>query len=272
MKHLSYFITAVVIATAVYFFIIPTNQNPQILNDTSSEAIETQALKTNSLSSMNGANAPAVSDDASVPKLETLEEKYLKQGFVQDPNNSNQMMKEQIGKDGKKIIFYVDKTETGFEPDNRTVKNALEILVSKRNSDPYEEVRTLARINEDNINSAMLNGHFRDDSNDIDAIFSSVTDENGEPSEFDKACFIAPKLGLNFGSSFDKYTVHTDETGYAIIQFSPNLFVRITWSYEGKRIIHGEVISIENGQSKNIKSFAAVQINRSRGEELKYCK
>lgn len=276
-KILGIILAAVVIATAVFVFKKPASEKLSEAEAASTD-VSDQAQFAEPESGVRAAEqteSPLSSGDdaqAGEPNKETREERLIKEGYVQDPNNPNQMIKEYTDKDGKKHTLSVDKNDEGFEPDARTVKNAQEVLESKRNTDPFEEVRTLKRIDENNINSAMLNGSFRDEDNDIECRLSSITDEKGNQSENDMACFIAPKLGLNFPKSYDKYTIHTDETGYGIIKLSPTKFVRMTWSYENKRLLHGEIISVENGQNKIIKSFAAAQVSITKGEQLKHCK
>lgn len=277
-KKLSYFLAAVVIATAAYFFKKPSKINTEDVSkeDTSVILPDNTPTVTDKKESSSASVDQNVSEAAKAVRgaqEETREQKLIKEGYVQDPDNADRMMKRYPkDKNGVSRVVYMDKVEESFEPDARTAKNALEVLESKKNTDPFEEVRTLGRINEKNINNAMLNGYFRDDANDIECNFASVTDEKGEPSEYDKACFVAPKLGLNFSKAYDNYTVNTDETGYAIIKFSPTKFIRFTWSYENRRAIHGDVVSIENGQSTIIKNFTAKEVRSAEHDQLKYCK
>ncbi len=210
-------------------------------------------------------------DSNSFAKTETIEERFKKQGFVQDPNNANQLMKKEVGKDGKEKTMYVDKYDEGFDPTRKTIKNALETLEMKSGQNPADEMSTLRPFDVNLQENLMLMGNFRDDENDLEIIFSPISDENGTPLGEDMVCFISPKLKINIQKSHNKAVLRADETGYAVVKLNDALYARFTWSFEKKRTLHGDILNFKNGTFVKTNAFVAKEVSVSKGETQKYC-
>ncbi len=157
-KILPLIFLAILLAGGFYFFKKPAKSNTEENISTEEEKTQqsTEAATSAAVVSTDVTQAaPSTTTLPTANQEESLNEKYKKQGYIQDPNNQNQLMKTTVNKDGTTHIYFVDKADKGFEPDPRTIKNALEVLQSKRNINPFEEVRTLVRIDEKNFNSAI---------------------------------------------------------------------------------------------------------------------
>ena len=205
-------------------------------------------------------------------KKESIEERLKKQGYIQDPNDENRLIKKIVGKNGKETIMYYDKNDKGFEPADKTIKNALETLEMKSELNPADEILTLRPFDLNLQENIMLSGHFRDEENDLEMSFSPMTDENGNPLGQDFVCFISPKLKINIPKN-NKSILRADETGYAVVKLNDAFYARFTWSFEfkKKRTLHGVILNFKNGAFVKTNTFAAQEVHRSRGEVLKYC-
>ncbi len=221
--------------------------------------------------SLNQEVETKTTDSNNSEKIETTEEKYLKQGYIQDPDNANQLMKKEIDKNGNERILYVNKHDDGFEPTRKTIKNAIEVLEMKRGLNPVEEISNLKPLDENLQENLMLMGNFRDAGNDLEIFFSPITDPNGTPLGEDMVCFISPKLKINIPKKPNQSILRADETGYAIVKFNDALYARFTWSYEKKRTLHGDILSLKNGAFHKTSSFVAEELSYSKGEVPKYC-
>lgn len=253
-------------------------------SDKNKEIAETEVIKNETqmdvnkkipeaeLISLNQKNEMEFADANSSEKKETIEERYKKQGFIQDPNNANQLMKKVVGKDGKESTMYVDKYDEGFEPTRKTIKNALEILEMKSGLNPADEMSTLRPFDMNLQENLMLMGNFRDEENDLEIFFSPISDENGTPLGEDMVCFISPKLKINIPKRHNKAVLRADETGYAVVKLNDTLYARFTWSYEKKRTLHGDILNFKNGAFVKTNSFVAKGLNVEKGETQKYCK
>jgi hypothetical protein len=216
-------------------------------------------------------NETIITDTENAAKKETVEEKFKKQGFVQDPNNANQLMKKEVDKNGKERTLYVDKYDEGFDPTRKTIKNAIETLETKNGLNPADEMAALRPLDANLQENLMLMGNFRDDENDLEIFFSPISDENGTPLGKDRVCFISPKLKINIQKKEDKAIVRADETGYAVVKLNDILYARFAWSFEKKRTLHGDILNFKDGAFVKTNSFLAKEINISKGEKLKYC-
>lgn len=202
-------------------------------------------------------------------KQEAHLDKLVKNGYAENPDDPYTVIKKIKKADGKEITYLMpkDPAETKyFESTNRSEKTALESLESKRNENPEAEVQTLRPLEENDAQSMMLTGKFRDSTNDLELHFARLYGLDGSPQEIDKICFVAPKLGFKMENNLSG-KVRTDGTGYAVLQLNPQLYIRVAWSFETKRQLHGEVLRIVNGQAKKETTFTAEE---SPGA-LKYC-
>lgn len=247
---------------------ISKNETPATADPKISESEQTALNQKNEAVSVD----QTAGNSDNFEKKESVEERFKKQGYVQDPNNENQLMKKIIGKDGKEKTEYVDKYDEGFEPTRKTIKNALEILETKGELNPADEISILRPFDLNLQENIMLSGHFRDDENDLEMSFSPITDENGNSLGQDRVCFISPKLKINIPKN-NKSILRTDETGYAVVKLNDTLYARFTWSYEfkKKRTLHGVILIFKNGAFVKTNTFAAQEVHTSKGETLKYC-
>lgn len=196
-------------------------------------------------------------------------ERLKKAGYVDNPNDPYSMIKTTKTADGKERTYVMPKEpgpNDSFEPLDRTVKTAEETLNSKINENPTEEVLSLRSFDETDQNSMMLLGKFRDNVTDIELQISKVYDEQDRPTNNDVVCFVAPKLGLNFKKNMNA-SLKVDGTGYGVLQLSGDLFIRMAWSFEKKRILHGIVMKNYEGQARTLQFFSATE--NSQG--MKYC-
>jgi hypothetical protein len=272
-KILSILIFATLLAGGFYFFVKHKNSKNEIEkiashNETKS-ALKDAAPTTENLSSP----APMISTEIPALKVEaSYEQKLRTEGYVDDPKNPERLMTMFKDASGKTKIFYRSKKDDSYDVPDKTSKAAWETLDSKTSISPAEDIRQLSRLEESNVIGFMLSGYFRDSENDIEAFFSSSTDEKGNLLNEDRICFVAPSLGINFKPSFGKHSLRVDETGYGVVKLTPALYLRIAWSREKKRIVHGDVVLLENGNHRTIKRFNATTVSRFTGEQLKYCK
>lgn len=232
--------------------------------------------KTQSIGKVDGAKVETgkvetVTSDVSRPqsKKETNLKKLEKEGYIENPDDPYTMIKRVKTTDGKETTYVVPKDpdeNESFEPTERTVKTAEETLESRRNENPESEIEEMHPLDESDRQSMMLTGMFRDDANDIELRFSKLYDISGRPQGKDKICFVAPKLGYNMENNITG-KVRTDGTGYGLLQLNSQLYIRVAWSFEKKRILHGELLKAENGETQIIKKFSAQE--NSKG--MKYC-
>ena len=212
----------------------------------------------------------ANSQSETAPEVSAYEAHLLKQGFVKDLENPRQMIRKEI-RAGKAVTIKVNKEDEGFEPRDITPNDALEILEHKKNENPNEEMLSMHSPNLAADDASLILGKFRDEGNDLELVLAVRPPEAIESSgEF--ACLISPKLGLDFKPAVGKYIVRVDTQGYGVVKFNELISVRIMWSVDHKRVVHGQVLKIENGQFKIVYTFAAIEQNRISGIPLKYCK
>jgi len=196
------------------------------------------------------------------------EEKLRKEGYVENPEDPYTMIKKVKKADGKEVIYIMPKDPGGkdyFEPADRTERSAEEVLESKKDVNPADEAASMRRLEEDQ-NDQLLLGYFRDNSKDIEFKVSSVYEMDDTRAKNDFICFVAPKLGYNM-PKFVNTQILSDGTGYGLIKMNDQLYIRITWSFDKERILHGQILSLKNGHLMPAETFRAVQ-NK---ESLKYC-
>ncbi|MGZ3726234.1 MAG: hypothetical protein ACXWQQ_10545 [Pseudobdellovibrio sp.] len=217
-------------------------------------------------------NGPAAAPLNPETNDEIFEKKMRAEGYIDDPNDPEKLFKKIGDKNGKEKIIFVYKHPGAFEPTERTKKGAEETLSRKSDLDPSVEVTKLNRVDVNSQDDSLISGYFRDDANDVELYLSpAVNDETNSMAAFDVGCFMAPKWGFNFEKSFNKYIIKSDGTGYAVIQLNESTYLRVTWSLESHRVIHGQVVSSKNSNFKIEKTFQAAEIHRSQGDSLKYC-
>jgi hypothetical protein len=161
--------------------------------------------------------------------------------------------------------FAKKMAEGGFEPGPASAKTAMAFLESRKAENPSDEMSGMHPPDTDAGEGRMLLGKFMDEAAGIELITMLLPDDGVE-----HVCFRTPEV--LFKASFGTYTLRSDASGYGIVKFNDVDYLRIIWSFDEKRIIHGQLLKIESGQTAVIKSFAAVEINRSSSVKFKYCK
>jgi len=197
------------------------------------------------------------------------EEKLRKEGYIENPGDPYTMIKKVKKADGKEVTYIMPKDPGDndyFEPSERTSKTANEIIESKRDHDPQQEVSELRVLDDNEQNNSLLLGTFRDSANDVEIKLGKVYNLDNSSTDKVILCFVAPKLNYNF-PKYMNATARVDGTGYGVIQINEKLFIRIAWSMESKRALHGQIVELRNGQPSATHNFAATE-NR---QDLKHC-
>jgi hypothetical protein len=225
----------------------------------------------------NNSNASAALGAKSEAQSQTrrsYEENLRAEGYKDNPDDPYTLIKKIKNREGQDRILIAAKNpqdRKSFDMPDRDAKTADEVLASKKFTDPASEISSLKRLDENDQNSMMFFGRFRDDGKDIEIYFSPLTDEKGEPKNEDVICFVAPKLGYDFKRLLTGQ-VRTDDTGYALLRISENLYVRTAWASEGQmRVLHSQIITIDaNGASHVQENFNATEAGQ-KNSSLKYC-
>ncbi len=212
----------------------------------------------------------SVQPPASVDTKSDPDSFLIEKDFIEDPDNPDQLIKKTHDANGKSITFYVQKNSS-IEPNNASEKTALETLESKRDIDPQFEYESLKKFDDTNQNDGLLSGSFRN--NELDLEFKILMTYSGSQyTNFSgiNFCFSSPNLNIDIplGTEAD---LRTDGTGYGIIKLSNNSFLRLAWSMEAKRKIHGQIIRTQQNISELVLSFEALQYNSLEGKYLKRC-
>ncbi len=193
-----------------------------------------------------------------IPKLP---EHLRKQGYEIDPANPEQAIRKVI-KNGREIITTVELSS--FEPRFTTSTDALMLLESKKENDPETELGGMHQVDW-NSDSVMLLGKFRDKEQDIELALSLRDDDNLE-----KVCLSFP--GKTLTGTAGTFTLRADASGYGIVRFNGNEYLRLIWATDRKRIIHAQFLQRTANEIKVVKSFSATEINRANSEKLERCK
>lgn len=269
------FIVAAVVLTGGFFF-LKKSKNSEIDELTESQpGIVTMKLGESKGGSNTEISPPAPQGDSekSEDKKNKYEEKLRSEGYVDNPKDPYTLMKKVKKPDGREVTYLMPKDEgeaNYVEPQERDKKTAEEILESKKDLNPAEEISSLKRLDDNDEKTMMLLGKFRDEAKDLEIFFGPVTDEKGNPLLEDVTCLVSPKYNLNFKRGY-KGQVRTDDTGYAILKLSEQVYARVAWSFNDRgRLLHGQVYSVELGQSKLITNFEA-KGSGSKKLDLKYC-
>ena len=56
-----------------------------------------------------------------------------------------------------------------------------------------------------------------------------------------------------------------------ILNLNEKFFVRVAWSFEEKRTLHGQIVSVETDRTKLIKQFIAKERSQFGADKMKYC-
>ncbi|MCC2678214.1 MAG: hypothetical protein K0R29_790 [Pseudobdellovibrio sp.] len=198
------------------------------------------------------------------------QDKLFAQGYTEDPNEPYHFVKKTKKPDGK-IVTHVMPKDPGdnvyFEPQERDQKIAEETLERKQELNPAEEIVSLKRLNDNDQNTMMMLGKFRDEANDLEIRFAPVSDLENNPLEKDMTCLVSPKLKLNFKKTLNG-EVKSDDTGYALLKLNDETFARVAWSADSEgRKLHGHILVKKNGSFQMTKSFVAKEFHNP----LKYC-
>ena len=228
-----------------------------------------ETVSATTLSDVKTQQEPSITKTKEAKRIEGL----IREGFVEDPNKALVFYKKMKDKNGKEILQLVDLNSPldSFEPVERTVKEAKETLESKKDTFIADEFENLLRLDSRNENSTMLTGKFRDDKLDLEVRFAPLETMDGEPIDRDKVCFIFKKLDINVEHKAYPISIKADGTGYGVLRLPTGHYIRLVWSYEKVRALHGQIFKEINGQFEMLSEFTAEEIRHSRGEKLKYC-
>ena len=211
---------------------------------------------------------PVVSEaqSVSIPEKDPLQ----KMGFAPDSEIPGQM-KKTVTVNGKVSVYSI-ASGSSFSPKDKSVAAAVELLDRRNSENPEEELLNLKPLDFKNDDEAMLSGKFRDDANDLEFRLSEVEPDSNVPASQDFICLMAPKLKLKMRSLSPKHLIRSDSTGYGVVRFEGGIYARLMWSFEDKRIIHGQIIKIDGNLPRVLLQFNAVEKSALRGEELEYCR
>jgi hypothetical protein len=219
----------------------------------------------------NITNTPAPKEDAQVVVEKKDPDAFLKEkGFQEDPNNPDQLIKKTYDPTGKPVTFYVQKNSV-IETNNITEKSARETLESKRDLDPNFEYENMNSFDDKNGNDSLLSGSFKNEQHDIELkILMTYEDTNFSLFDGISICFSAPQLNIEipFGTKID---FKADGSGYGLAKLNDNIFLRLAWSMDPKRLMHGQIIKNSSSESKILLNFQINSVNSLEGKSLKRC-
>lgn len=266
------FLSLILICILVFFF---KNNSPQAENPPPENiAVSSDNSTTNVASPQDEPVALAqneLSQVATVSETSKDPDAFLKaKGFVEDPNNPDQLMKKTQDANGKPVTFYVQKNSS-VEPNSVTEKMARETLDSKRDLDPNFEFQNMNFFDDQNQNDSLLSGSFRNEELDLEfRILMTYTDMQNSSFDGVRICFSAPKLNIEvpYGT---KIEFKADGSGYGLAKLNETTFLRLAWSMDPRRKLHGQILKNSAGQIETILNFESSSVNTMEGKSLKRC-